>query len=168
MIRVPDAVEIAPGTHWIGALDPDLREFDIILKTANGTTYNSYCVRGTNGVAVIDTVKESHANEFFARLEQVASYDEISTIVLNHLEPDHSGALPELMRRAPQAKLYISSKAQLMLKALIKSTDLQFNIVKTGDTVQLGGRTLRFFSTPFLHWPDTQCTLIEEDRKSVV
>lgn len=157
-----NAVELATGTHWIGALDPSLREFDIILKTANGTTYNSYCVRGTNGVAVIDTVKESHATEFFTRLEQVARYDEISTIVLNHLEPDHSGALPELMRRAPQAKLYISAKAQLMLKALMKTDDLKFNIVQTGDQVDLGGRTLHFFSTPFLHWPDTQCTLVEE------
>ena len=164
MKHTPDAIEIAPGTHWIGALDPGLREFDIILKTANGTTYNSYCVRGENGVAVIDTVKESHAAEFFTRLEQVARYDEISTIVLNHLEPDHSGALPELMRRAPQAKLYISAKAQLMLKALVKTDDLQFNIVQTGDRVDLGGRTLRFFSTPFLHWPDTQCTLVEEQN----
>lgn len=162
MIPVPDAVEIAPATHWIGALDPGLREFDIILKTANGTTYNSYCVRGNKGVAIIDTVKAAHATEFFRRLEQVARYEEISTIVLNHLEPDHSGALPELMRRAPQAKLYISAKAQLMLKALVKSDDLQFNIVKTGDSVDLGDRTLRFFSTPFLHWPDTQCTLVEE------
>jgi NADH oxidase (H2O-forming) len=162
MSREQKAIEIAPGTHWIGALDPGLREFDIILKTANGTTYNSYCVRGNNGVAIIDTVKAAHADEFFARLEQVARYDEIGTIVLNHLEPDHSGALPELMRRAPQAKLYISAKAQLMLKALVKSDNLQFNIVKTGDSVDLGGRTLRFFSTPFLHWPDTQCTLVEE------
>jgi flavorubredoxin len=164
MKRAPDAVEIAPATHWIGALDPDLRTFDIILKTANGTTYNSYCVRGTKGVAIIDTVKESHAEEFFTRLEQVTRYDEISTIVLNHLEPDHSGALPELMRRAPQAKLYISAKAQLMLKALVKNTELDFNIVQTGDSVDLGERTLHFFSTPFLHWPDTQCTLIEEQN----
>lgn len=162
MKPAPDAVEIAPGTHWIGALDPGLREFDIILKTANGTTYNSYCVRGSSGVAVIDTVKASHAGEFFARLEQVARYDEISTIVLNHLEPDHSGALPELMRRAPQAKLYISTKAQLMLKALVKDTELDYTVVQTGDTVDLGERTLHFFSTPFLHWPDTQCTLVEE------
>ncbi len=162
MIHTPDAVEIAPGTHWIGALDPGLREFDIILKTANGTTYNSYCVRGTNGVAIIDTVKESHADDFFKRLEQVARYDEITTIVLNHLEPDHSGALPELMRRAPQAKLYISTKGQLMLKALVKNPELKFNVVQTGDSVDLGGRTLRFFTTPFLHWPDTQCTLVEE------
>ncbi|MDD2686530.1 MAG: FprA family A-type flavoprotein [Gallionella sp.] len=162
MIRMPDAVEIAPGTHWIGALDPGLREFDIILKTANGTTYNSYCVRGDNGVAIIDTVKASHAEEFFKRLEQVARYDEITTIVLNHLEPDHSGALPELMRRAPQAKLYISTKGQLMLKALVKDSTLQYNVVETGDSVELGGRTLRFFNTPFLHWPDTQCTLVEQ------
>jgi flavorubredoxin len=162
MSRALDAVEIAPETHWIGALDPGLREFDIILKTANGTTYNSYCVRGTNGVAIIDTVKESHANDFFKRLEQVTRYDEISTIVLNHLEPDHSGALPELMRRAPQAKLYISAKAQLMLKALVKNTELDYTVVKTGDTVDLGNRTLKFISTPFLHWPDTQCTLVEE------
>jgi flavorubredoxin len=162
MIPRPDAVEIAPGTFWIGAFDPGLREFDIILKTANGTTYNSYCVRGTNGVAIIDTVKESHADDFFKRLEQVARYDEITTIVLNHLEPDHSGALPELMRRAPQAKLYISTKGQLMLKALVKNPELKFNVVQTGDSVDLGGRTLRFFTTPFLHWPDTQCTLVEE------
>lgn len=164
MKRAPDAIEIAAGTHWIGALDPGLREFDIILKTANGTTYNSYCVRGSKGVAVIDTVKTSHADEFFTRLEQVAAYNEITTIVLNHLEPDHSGALPELMRRAPQAKLYISAKAQLMLKALVKNEGLNFNIVQTGDSVDLGGRTLRFFNTPFLHWPDTQCTLVEEQN----
>ncbi|MDO8311258.1 MAG: FprA family A-type flavoprotein [Sideroxyarcus sp.] len=156
------AIEIAPGTHWVGALDPGLREFDIILRTANGTTYNAYCVRGSNGVAVIDTVKASHAAEFFTRLESVASYDEITTIVLNHLEPDHTGALPELMRRAPQAKLYISGKAQLMLKALVKHDDLTYTIVNTGDSVELGNRTLHFLNTPFLHWPDTQCTWLEQ------
>ena len=156
------AIEIAPDTHWIGALDPGLREFDIILRTANGTTYNSYCVRGSSGVAIIDTVKESHADEFFTRLEQVARYDEITTIVLNHLEPDHTGALPELMRRAPQAKLYISGKAQLMLKALVKHDDLTYTIVNTGDSVDLGNRTLHFLNTPFLHWPDTQCTWLEQ------
>lgn len=158
----PEAIEIAPDTHWIGALDPGLREFDIILRTANGTTYNSYCVRGDTGVAIIDTVKASHADEFFARLEQVASYDEITTIVLNHLEPDHTGALPELMRRAPQARLYISGKAQLMLKALVKHDDLTYTVVNTGDFVDLGNRTLHFFNTPFLHWPDTQCTWLEQ------
>ncbi len=160
------AVELAQGVHWVGALDPHLRNFDIILKTANGTTYNSYVVRGENGVAVIDTVKESFADVFFQRLESVARYDEITTIVLNHLEPDHSGALPELLKRAPQAKVYLSSRAQMMLKALLKPTGEkppEYIPVTTDDTVDLGGRTLRFLHTPYLHWPDTQCTYLVEE-----
>ena len=103
----PQAVALSERVHWIGALDPNLRNFDIILKTANGTTYNAYVVRGSEGVAIIDTVKENYSNDFFARLESVTRYDEIKVIVLNHLEPDHTGALPELMRRAPQARVYI-------------------------------------------------------------
>jgi flavorubredoxin len=162
-----EAVACAPGVHWIGALDPGLRTFDIILRTANGTTYNSYLVRGDAGVAVIDTVKAEFADDFFARLESVADYAEIRVIVLNHLEPDHTGALPELMRRAPQAQLYISKRATAMLKALLKSGDddrpLAYKTVGTGDEVSLGGRTLRFLHTPFLHWPDTQCTWLVEE-----
>ncbi len=160
------AVELAPGVHWVGALDPHLRNFDIILKTANGTSYNAYVVRGETGVAVIDTVKEEFADTFFARLESVARYDEITVIVLNHLEPDHSGALPELLRRAPQARVYLSSRAQMMLKALLKPTGEkapEYIPVTTDDEVDLGGRTLRFLHTPYLHWPDTQCTYLVED-----
>lgn len=161
-----EAVEIAPGVHWIGALDPTLRTFDIILRTANGTTYNAYLVRGAEGVAIVDTVKAEFADEFFARLESVARYDEIRVIVLNHLEPDHSGALPELMRRAPRARLILSTRATSMLKALLKPAEgeLEYRAVGTGDEVDLGGRTLRFLHTPFLHWPDTQCTYLVEGQ----
>ncbi|NOS75020.1 MAG: FprA family A-type flavoprotein [Methyloglobulus sp.] len=161
---VPQAVSLSDRVHWIGALDPTLRNFDIILKTANGTSYNAYVVRGREGVAIIDTVKENFADVFFARLETVARYDEIKVIVLNHLEPDHTGALPELMRRAPQAQLYISQKAQSMLKALLKQDDFKFTPVLTGDKVSLGDRTLAFLHTPYLHWPDTQCTYLEEEK----
>ena len=160
------AREIGPGVHWIGALDPTLRSFDIILRTANGTSYNSYLVRGSAGVAIIDTVKAGFEDAFFARIESVARYDEIHVIVLNHLEPDHTGALPELMRRAPQARLYISTRATAMLKALLKPQEeqpLAFETVSTGDEVSLGDRTLRFLHTPFLHWPDTQCTYLVEE-----
>lgn len=160
----PCAVKLSDRIHWIGALDPSLRTFDIILKTANGTSYNAYVVRGSQGVAIIDTVKENFADEFFARLETVADYDEIKVIVLNHLEPDHTGALPELMRRAPQAKLYISHKAQSMLKALLKQDIFDFIPVITGDKVSLGDRSLEFFHTPYLHWPDTQCTYLVEEK----
>ena len=159
----PDnAVEIAPGVHWIGVLDPGLRSFDIILKTANGTTYNAYAVRGSEGVAIVDTVKECFADDFFRKLESVARYDEIRVIVLNHLEPDHTGALPELLRRAPQARLYISTRAKQMLKGLLHGDSLDFTPVNTGDSVSLGDRTLSFLHTPFLHWPDTQCTWLDD------
>jgi len=166
-----EAVEFADGVYWIGALDPTLRTFDIILSTANGTTYNSYLVKGSEGMAVIDTVKENCREEFFARLESCfdqdkqAGYRAIKVIVLNHLEPDHTGALPELMRRAPQAKLYISQRATSMLKALLKPMggELDYITVNTNDTVSLGNRQLRFLHTPFLHWPDTQCTYLEDE-----
>jgi flavorubredoxin len=123
-------------------------------------------VRGETGVAVIDTVKEEFADTFFARLESVARYDEITVIVLNHLEPDHSGALPELLKRAPQARVYLSSRAQMMLKALLKPSGEkapEYIPVTTDDEVDLGGRTLRFLHTPYLHWPDTQCTYLVEE-----
>jgi NADH oxidase (H2O-forming) len=160
---LPAAQSLSPRVHWIGALDPAMRSFDIILKTPNGTTYNSYVVRGSEGVAVIDTVKAECAAQFFARLEAVARYDEIKFIVLNHLEPDHSGALPELMRRAPQAQLIISEAAQQMLKALLKQADIPYTPVAHDDSISLGDRTLRFLNTPYLHWPDTQCTYLEQE-----
>ncbi len=159
------AIEIAPGVHWVGAFDPDLRSFDLILRTANGTSYNAYAVRGELGVAVIDTVKENFTDAFFARLESVCDYSEITTVVVNHLEPDHSGALPELLRRAPQAQVCLSIRAPLMLKALLRAADTLprgFRTVTTSDTVELGGRTLGFLHTPYLHWPDTQCTYLGE------
>ena len=159
-----EAVALTDRVYWIGALDPKLRTFDVILKTANGTSYNAYLIRGTDGVALVDTVKEEFSDEYFLRFESIANYDEIKVIILNHLEPDHSGALPELLRRAPQAKLYISTKAQSMLKALMKKVEFEFNTVTTGDSVDLGDRTLQFLHTPYLHWPDTQCTYVKEEH----
>lgn len=159
------AVPVIDDVHWIGALDPELGVFNLILKTANGTTYNSYLVRGSDGVAVIDTVKEEFSEEFFARLEEVARYDEIKAVVLNHMEPDHTGAVPELMRRAPNAHIYVSHRGFKLLQALLKD-DLEnhaYTLVDTGDKVSLGDRTLAFLNTPYLHWPDTQCTWLEEE-----
>ncbi len=164
IVKDGKAVQLDDGVYWVGALDPDLRSFDIILNTANGTSYNSYLIKGSEGVAIVDTVKSEFSHEFFARLESVADYSDIKVIVLNHLEPDHTGALPELLQRAPHAKVYISERAQGMLKALLKSNtdDLEYQAVTTGEQVSLGDCTLTFLNTPFLHWPDTQCTYLEE------
>ncbi|MDO9599885.1 MAG: FprA family A-type flavoprotein [Azoarcus sp.] len=164
-VRPGEPVAIAPDVHWVGALDPDLRQFDIILRTANGTSYNAYAVRGSDGVAVIDTVKAEFADAFFARLWSVCRPDEIRAIVLNHLEPDHTGALPQLLAAAPQATVYLSYPALKMLKGLVKDGLDETRIVPVDEDtrIDLGGRTLRFIHTPYLHWPDTQCTWVEEE-----
>lgn len=154
---------ISESVHFIGAFDPQIRTFDIIMKTANGSSYNSYLVRGSEGVAVMDTVKKEFSAAFFKRLELLCDYGEIRYIVLHHLEPDHSGALIELMARAPGAKLIISGRAVMMLKGLVK-TDIPFEVANTGKVISLGDKTIEFLSTPFLHWPDTMSSYLHEEK----
>lgn len=157
------AIPICKDISFVGAFDPHIRTFDIIMKTANGSSYNSYVVRGTEGVAVMDTVKKEFSDTFFSNLEEVCRYDEISYIVLHHLEPDHSGALEELMIRAPQAKLIISNRAVMMLKSLVKK-DIVYELAMTGKEISLGDKTIEFISTPNLHWPDTMSSYIKEEK----
>ncbi len=162
-MKIGDITEIAPSVHFIGAFDPRIRTFDIIMKTANGSSYNAYLVRGSEGVAVMDTVKKEFSEAFFKRLELLCDYDEIRYIVLHHLEPDHSGALLELMERAPEAKLIISGRAVMMLKGLINK-EIPFEVANTGKTISLGDKTIEFLSTPFLHWPDTMSSYLHEEK----
>lgn len=157
------AIDVAKDVSFIGAFDPQIRTFDIIMKTANGSSYNSYLVRGSEGVAVMDTVKKEFSADFFRRLESRCSYEEIRYIVLHHLEPDHSGALVELMHRAPKAKLIISNRAVMMLKGLVK-TEIEFEVASTGKKISLGDKTIEFLSTPYLHWPDTMSSYLHEEK----
>jgi len=154
---------ISKSVHFIGAFDPKIRTFDIIMKTANGSSYNSYLVRGSEGVCVMDTVKKEFSELFFERLELLCDYNEILYIVLHHLEPDHSGALLELMKKAPKAKLIISGRAVMMLKGIIKE-DIAFEVANTGKVISLGDKTIEFLSTPFLHWPDTMSSYFHEEK----
>jgi len=160
---IGDITPLRDSVHFIGAFDPKIRTFDIIMKTANGSSYNSYIVRGSEGVCIMDTVKKEFSEPFFRRLEKLCDYEEIRYIVLHHLEPDHSGALEELMARAPQAKLIISGRAVMMLKGLIKA-DVPYEVANTGKTISLGDKTIEFLSTPFLHWPDTMSSYLHEEK----
>lgn len=157
------SIPLTKDVHFIGAFDPMIRTFDIIMKTANGSSYNSYLIRGSEGVAIMDTVKKEFSEQFFQRLEELCEYDEIKYIVLHHLEPDHSGALFELMEKAPNASLIISGRAVMMLKALLKK-DIDYEVANTGKTISLGDKTISFLSTPFLHWPDTMSSYLDEDK----
>ncbi len=159
-----EAIRITKDLYYIGVSDSDIRTFDIIMKTANGTTYNSYLLKTDAGVVIFDTVKEEFSDEFFAKIESVCSYDDIKYIVMHHLEPDHSGALPELSKRTSDAKVFISPMAQPMLKSIAKTDNMEFETVWTNKKLELGNKTITFLSTPNLHWPETMSSYLEEDR----
>ena len=153
--------EIVKDVFWVGALHPELRIFDDLMPTRRGTTYNSYLVRGDR-IAVIDAVKGLFAEEFLKNLSALVDPKRIDVIVLNHTEPDHSGALEALLAAAPQARVYASKAARLYLGDLLNRP---FECFATGECPELplGRKTLQFISAPFIHWPDTIFTYLPED-----
>jgi len=158
------ALKIKQNLYYIGVEDPDIRTFDIIMKTSNGTTYNAYLLKTDDGVVIFDTVKKEFEDKFFAKLESICSYDDIKYIIMHHLEPDHSGALPELARKAKNAKVIISPMAQPMLKSISKRDNMEFETVWTNKEIKISDKTIRFLSTPNLHWPETMSSYIVEDK----
>lgn len=155
------ALKIKDDIYWVGALDYDIRVFDIIMTTEYGTTYNSYIVKGTNKTALIETVKQSFFDEFAERLSDVCNPREIDYIVLNHTEPDHSGSVARLAELNPDVTV-VGTRTALMFLKNITNTPFKEMIVKDGDYLDLGGKTLRFISAPFLHWPDSMFTYCQE------
>ncbi|WP_320035661.1 FprA family A-type flavoprotein [Halarcobacter sp.] len=159
-----EPIEIAPNIYFIGAFDPDIRTFDIIMKTANGSSYNAYLIKTDEGVVIVDTVKEEFKKDFFEKIEKLCSYDEIKYVISHHLEPDHAGAIPELIEKAPQAKVLISPQATAMLKAITHKDNIDFETVWTNKSIKLGDKTIKFLTTPYLHWPETMSSYVEEDK----
>jgi flavorubredoxin len=157
------AIEIKPGVHWIGSTDPDLRIFDDLFPTDRGTTYNSYLVQGSEKIAIIDTVKEKRAEEFLAKVKLLVDPVKVDYIIVNHTEPDHSGSLAFMLQHCPNAVVVSTQAARTFLGNLIH-TEFPSQVVKDGDRIDLGGRTLRFVIAPYLHWPDTMFTLLEQDE----
>lgn len=155
---------IAKDIYFIGVFDPDIRSFDIVMKTANGSSYNAYLIKTSEGVIIVDTVKKEFQQAFFEHIETLCSYDEIQYVIVHHIEPDHSGALPELIHRAPQAKVLISPQATMMLKALTNTEEINFETIWTNKQLCLGGKTITFLTTPYLHWPETMSSYVHEDK----
>lgn len=158
------AVEVKKNIYWVGALDPNLRVFDIIMYTPYGTTYNSYLVKGSEKIAIFETVKEKFFDEFLERLKSVnIDIKNIDYIVVDHTEPDHAGSVAKLLDLSPNAKLVGSPTALRFMKGIL-NREVDSIPVKNGDTISLGNKTLQFISAPFLHWPDSMYTYIVEDN----
>ncbi len=154
---------ITPDLFWIGALDPTLKVFDIIMETEFGTTYNSYVLKGTDGIAVFETVKDKFFDDYLEKLKAVVDPASINYIIVNHTEPDHVGSVAKLLDYAKDATVVGSAQAIKFLNQIVNAP-FKSQIAKETETLSLGNKTLRFISAPFLHWPDTIYTYIEEDK----
>jgi len=158
------SIEIKKDIYWVGSLDPDLRVFDIVMYTPFGTTYNSYVIKGSEKIALIETVKEKTFNQYLERLQTLnIDVAKIDYIVVDHTEPDHAGSVAKLLDLAKDAKVVGSQAAIKFLKAIV-NRDFQYITVGDGDSLSLGNKTLRFINAPMLHWPDSIYTYLEEDN----
>ncbi len=163
MNRVDDKIiDVTRDVKWIGVLDYDIRTFDIVMHTDFGTTYNSYFINADKK-ALIEVTKEKFNETYFRKLRSVTDPEEIRYIILDHTEPDHSGSLRLLLDLAPSATVVGSGNAIRYLEDIVNKP-FKSLVVKDGDTLDLGNKTLRFFSAPNLHWPDSMMTLLVEDK----
>ncbi len=156
--------QITEGIYEVGALNPAMRVFDIVMETDYGTSYNSYLVKGREKTALIDVCHRSFFGPYLANIREVCDPKSIDYIVLNHNEPDHTGALAELLPELGEVTIYTSQAGSIYIKAITNRQDLNIHVVKDGETLDLGGKTLRFLSAPFLHWPDSIFTYLPEDK----
>ncbi|MDY0188793.1 MAG: anaerobic nitric oxide reductase flavorubredoxin [Syntrophus sp. (in: bacteria)] len=157
------AFKVKGNVRWVGKIDWELRRFHgDEYSTHRGSTYNSYLVEEEK-TALIDTVWGPFAGEYVSALESVVDLDKIDYVIANHGESDHSGALPELMRRIPDRPIYCTANGIKSLKGLYHQ-NWNFQAVKTGDRLSLGSKELVFLEAPMLHWPDTMfCYLTGEN-----
>ena len=155
--------EIKPGIYWVGAVDWDRRLFDALIPLPDGTSYNSYLIQGSEKTALIDTVDASMPEIVLNNLEQLG-VDRIDYVVTNHAEQDHSGALPAVLDRYPEAKAVCTPKCQGMLVDLMLAPEERIITVEDRETISLGNRTLEFIHAPWVHWPETMLTYLREEK----
>jgi flavorubredoxin len=154
---------ITENVHWVGAIDWERRIFDNLVPIPEGTSYNAYLVRGANKTALIDSVDPARTDILLARLAG-AKLEKLDYIVCQHAEQDHSGSLPRLLAEHPEAIILATAKCQSMLGDLLDISPERIQVVSDGDSVDLGGLTLRFIHFPWVHWPETMLTFLPERR----
>lgn len=153
---------VGKDAYWVGYVDDRKVPFHRLVLE-KGTTYNSYLLK-TERPTIIDTVDISFGKEYVENLKQYIDFEEIKYIVINHVEPDHSGALPVLASKAKNAVIVATELGVQELKEMYKLHNREFLIVRDGDTLDIGGKTLKFLETPYLHTEETMVTYAVEDK----
>lgn len=155
--------EIKNNIFYCGLNHRERRLFDELIPLPIGTTYNSYLVKGSEKTALIDTMYPPKADEFIEKLEK-AGIDKIDYIVANHGEQDHSGALPKMIKKYPEAKILTNPKCKEIMQEMLHIEDDKFQVIADCEEVSLGDKTLKFMLAPWVHWPDTMFTYVKEDK----
>lgn len=158
-----DYIELKKDIHWIGTVDRDLKEFDVVLESKWGTTYNSYLVKGSKKTALIDTVKYVKIDEYLNKLNELIDIKDIDYIIVNHAEPDHTGSIARLLELNPDL-IVVGSKRAILNVQEITNMSFESIDVKGGSTLDLGNKTFTFFSAIMLHWPDALYSYLIEDK----
>ncbi len=146
------AKKIKDSIYWVGAVDWDRVLFDELVSLPEGTSYNAYIVFGSEKTALIDTVEPFKKEELFRNLKEL-KVEKIDYIVSNHAEQDHSGAIPEVLKAFPEAKVITNKKCKEMLKDLLDLKEEVFEVIEEGQELSLVDKTLQFFMAPWVHWP---------------
>lgn len=153
--------KIKDNIYWMGSVDWDCRLFDSLVPLPDGTSYNAYLIEGSEKTALLDTDEPRMAKEFMAQLEDVSQIDYIVSL---HAEQDHSGIIMQVLEKFPEAKLVCTPKAKGMLIDLLLIPEDYFITVEDGERLSLGDKTLKFIYTPWVHWPETMVSYLEEDK----
>ncbi|MHA2247628.1 MAG: FprA family A-type flavoprotein [Candidatus Hodarchaeales archaeon] len=156
-------VEIKPNIHMLSTLDWERRLFDELIPLPDGTSYNSYVIKGTNRITLIDSSDIRKIQPFMNDLSDL-SLDRLDYIVANHAEPDHSGAIPAVLEMYPAAKVVCTEKCKDILVDLLHVPAERFLTVTDGSTLDLGNFTLNFIIAPWVHWPETMFTYLPEEK----
>ena len=157
------ARSLQPGVQAVGVLDWDKPLFDDLIPLPEGTSYNAYLVKGQDKVALLDTVDRAFADELLANLA-AAGVSKLDYVVAQHAEQDHSGSLPAVLARFPEAKVVTNQKCAELLKLHVHLPAEAVTLIKDGDTLDLGSRTLQFIFAPWVHWPETMFTHLRDDK----
>ena len=155
--------ELKSNIYAVGAIDWDRRLFDELVPLPDGTSYNSYLIKGSKKTALIDTVDPTMTNVLVRNLEGLEAGD-IDYVIADHAEQDHSGSLPRILDLYPGAKVVCTPKCKDLLMDLLLIPEDKFITVADGETLSLGDKTLEFVHAPWVHWPETMLTYLREDK----
>jgi flavorubredoxin len=155
------ARRVREGIYWMGAVDWDRRLFDSLIPLPDGTSYNAYLIQGSEKTVLVDTVDPSMVDVLLFQLESVPNVD---YVIAHHAEQDHSGAIPHVLEKYRNAKVLTTPKGKGMLMDLLLIPEERFITVEDGETLSLGNKTLEFVHTPWVHWPETMVTYLQEDQ----